>query len=161
MEHLIKSIARSQKLQDIGAVVRGADRVFSVYWRHMGKNILYPLNSSEPRSFEYYYEEEVVDNHSNPDYDPTRRFDYGENQPQSMKDLDKMSNPSTIGSHTAQGNTHQNFSNTLGSSTSNTKNLNGQFGRRFSTTARHSQTESRPGVAKMSDREEQKNTGIF
>lgn len=43
MEHLIKTIARNQKLQDIGAVLRGADRVFSVYWRHMGKNILYPL----------------------------------------------------------------------------------------------------------------------
>ena len=43
MEQLIKSLARNQKLQDIGAVFRGADRVFSVYWRHMGKNILYPL----------------------------------------------------------------------------------------------------------------------
>ena len=43
MEQLFKSIARNQKLQDITAVLRGADRVFSVYWRHMGKNILYPL----------------------------------------------------------------------------------------------------------------------
>ena len=43
MEHLIKTIARNQKLQDIGAVLRGADRVLSVYWGHMGKNILYPL----------------------------------------------------------------------------------------------------------------------
>jgi len=157
MEQLIKSLARNQKLQDIGAVLRGADRVFSVYWRHMGKNILYPLNSSEPRSFEYYYEEEVVDHHSNPDYDPTRRFDYAENQPQSMKDLDKMSNTPPIGSHTAQGNPNQNFSNTLGGSNANVKNLNGQFGKGFSTTARHSHTEARPGVAKISDREEQKN----
>lgn len=103
MEQLVKQLAKSQKLQDIGAVVRGADRVISVWFTHLNRSFLTPFVkysefiifdnckiASETRRSQYIYEQDDYSIYNDPDYDSNKKFDLSENQPVNTKDIGKI-----------------------------------------------------------------------
>lgn len=99
MDQLIKTLIQSQKLKDIGAVVRGADLVFSSMFQQFGKSVVTPLVtpylqtyvelniqvSSDAKRPPHYY----VDHPEGPvhaESDLSKSFDHAENQPRFDKD---------------------------------------------------------------------------
>lgn len=51
MDQLIKTLIQSQKLKDIGAVVRGADLVFASMFQQFGKAAFNPLVTPYSKNF--------------------------------------------------------------------------------------------------------------